>query len=158
MQAEIRKIMGFWLQLGVAGFRMDAMSFVISTKGVDRLPERNAARTPMQWSTEENAGFSRARKTILPVIADGPYGYDKISAAIQRPRPTVHARLGRTHHRAVQVDLTLDEQQGMKLPNLLTDEHSEANGRGQHRIVMEPYGYHWYRAGGLGYLLERTSA
>jgi hypothetical protein len=24
--------------------------------------------------------------------------------------------------------------------------------------VMEPYGYHWYRMGGLGYLLERSEA
>ena len=29
------KIMGFWLQLGVDGFRMDAVPFVISQKGPD---------------------------------------------------------------------------------------------------------------------------
>ncbi len=33
VQAEILKIMGFWLQLGVSGFRMDAAPFVISAKG-----------------------------------------------------------------------------------------------------------------------------
>ena len=33
VQAEILKIMGFWIQLGVAGFRMDAVPFVIATKG-----------------------------------------------------------------------------------------------------------------------------
>ena len=33
MQAEILKIMGFWLQLGVSGFRMDAVPFVIAEKG-----------------------------------------------------------------------------------------------------------------------------
>ena len=33
MQAEILKIMGFWIQLGVSGFRMDAVPFVIGTKG-----------------------------------------------------------------------------------------------------------------------------
>ena len=32
VQAEILKIMGFWLQLGVSGFRMDAVPFVISDK------------------------------------------------------------------------------------------------------------------------------
>src|SRR5580704_15803900 len=31
--AEILKIMGFWIQLGVSGFRMDAVPFIISTKG-----------------------------------------------------------------------------------------------------------------------------
>ena len=33
VQAEILKIMGFWIQLGVCGFRMDAVPFVIATKG-----------------------------------------------------------------------------------------------------------------------------
>ena len=35
VQSEILKIMGFWIQLGVSGFRMDAVPFVISTKGAD---------------------------------------------------------------------------------------------------------------------------
>ena len=35
VQAEILKIMGFWIQLGVSGFRMDAVPFVIGTKGPD---------------------------------------------------------------------------------------------------------------------------
>jgi maltose alpha-D-glucosyltransferase/alpha-amylase len=35
VQAEILKIMGFWIQLGVSGFRMDAVPFVISTKGAE---------------------------------------------------------------------------------------------------------------------------
>jgi glycosidase len=34
VQAEILKIMGFWLELGVSGFRMDAVPFVIAKKGV----------------------------------------------------------------------------------------------------------------------------
>ncbi|MBV8852178.1 MAG: alpha-amylase, partial [Sinobacteraceae bacterium] len=33
VQAEILKIMGFWIQLGVSGFRMDAVPFVIAAKG-----------------------------------------------------------------------------------------------------------------------------
>src|ERR1700730_7935177 len=35
VQAELLKIMGFWIQLGVSGFRMDAVPFVIATKGAD---------------------------------------------------------------------------------------------------------------------------
>ncbi|MFL6449568.1 MAG: alpha-amylase family protein [Bryobacteraceae bacterium] len=35
VRAEILKIMGFWIQLGVTGFRMDAVPFVIATKGPD---------------------------------------------------------------------------------------------------------------------------
>ena len=33
VRAEIQKIMGFWLQLGVSGFRMDAVPFLIEKKG-----------------------------------------------------------------------------------------------------------------------------
>ncbi len=44
VQAEIRKIMGFWLQLGVSGFRMDAIPFVIESKGAEK------ARHPRQYS------------------------------------------------------------------------------------------------------------
>src|SRR5262249_51915405 len=33
VQAEILKVMGFWIQLGVSGFRMDALPFVIASKG-----------------------------------------------------------------------------------------------------------------------------
>ncbi len=36
VQAEILKIMGFWLQLGVDGFRMDAVPFVIARKGAEQ--------------------------------------------------------------------------------------------------------------------------
>ncbi len=35
VQAEILRIMGFWLQLGVSGFRMDAVPFVIAEKGAE---------------------------------------------------------------------------------------------------------------------------
>ena len=35
--AEILKIMGFWIQLGVSGFRMDAVPFVIAEKGADMI-------------------------------------------------------------------------------------------------------------------------
>jgi maltose alpha-D-glucosyltransferase/alpha-amylase len=33
VQEEITRIMGFWLQLGVSGFRMDAVPFIIERKG-----------------------------------------------------------------------------------------------------------------------------
>lgn len=49
-----------------------------------RLPERNCARTPMQWSTEPNAGFTKSKKPIVPVIDEGPYSYEHVNAAEQR--------------------------------------------------------------------------
>lgn len=50
------------------------------------LPERESIRTPMQWSSENNAGFSKAPKEWLvrPVIEDDEYGYRKINVADQR--------------------------------------------------------------------------
>ena len=51
------------------------------------LPERNCARTPMQWSTEPHAGFTESDKPCLPVIDKGPYGYEHINAAKQRRDP-----------------------------------------------------------------------
>ncbi|WP_223202467.1 alpha-amylase family protein [Propioniciclava sp. MC1595] len=35
VQAEVAKIIGFWLQLGVDGFRVDAVPFFIETVGID---------------------------------------------------------------------------------------------------------------------------
>ncbi len=52
-----------------------------------RLKERNGARTPMQWSTEPHAGFTRSDSPVLPVIDSGPYGYHKVNAAVQRRDP-----------------------------------------------------------------------
>jgi maltose alpha-D-glucosyltransferase/alpha-amylase len=43
------------------------------------LSERLAVRTPMQWSTEKNAGFSMASHTFRPVISLGDYSYLKVN-------------------------------------------------------------------------------
>jgi maltose alpha-D-glucosyltransferase / alpha-amylase len=48
------------------------------------LPERTCCRTPMQWSTEPNGGFSKSEKPIVPVIKGGPYGFEHLNAAEQR--------------------------------------------------------------------------
>jgi len=52
-----------------------------------RLPERECARTPMQWTSERHGGFSRARKIVRPVIDDPVYGYRKVNVADQRRDP-----------------------------------------------------------------------
>jgi maltose alpha-D-glucosyltransferase / alpha-amylase len=46
--------------------------------------------------------------------------------------------------------------QGNLLINLLAEDHSQADDTGKHRIVIEAYGYRWFRVGGLDYLLRRT--
>jgi maltose alpha-D-glucosyltransferase / alpha-amylase len=52
-----------------------------------RLRERYAIRTPMQWSSEPNAGFSTAERLVRPVIRDGPYGYEHVNVEEQRREP-----------------------------------------------------------------------
>ncbi|MHB1122916.1 MAG: hypothetical protein ACYC0T_09355 [Ramlibacter sp.] len=59
---------------------------------------------------------------------------------------------------AIEIELKVGNDAGRSLTNLLSDASSEADARGRHHIVLEPYGYRWYRAGGLGYLLERAAA
>ncbi len=51
------------------------------------LPERTCGRTPMQWSTEPNGGFTKSKKPVVPVISDGPFGYQHVNAAEQRRDP-----------------------------------------------------------------------
>ena len=48
------------------------------------LSERNAVRTPMQWSAEPNAGFSTAEKLVRPVISRGTYAYEHVNVATQQ--------------------------------------------------------------------------
>jgi maltose alpha-D-glucosyltransferase/alpha-amylase len=52
-----------------------------------RLPERECARTPMQWTAERHGGFSRARNVVRPVINDPTYGYKRLNVADQRRDP-----------------------------------------------------------------------
>ena len=49
------------------------------------LGDRNGVRTPMQWSSDRNAGFSRAnpQKLYLPVIIDPEYHYEALSVENQ---------------------------------------------------------------------------
>lgn len=51
------------------------------------LDDRNSVRTPMQWSGEYQAGFSKADKLIHPVIDDGYYSYKHVNVEEQRRNP-----------------------------------------------------------------------
>jgi maltose alpha-D-glucosyltransferase/alpha-amylase len=53
------------------------------------LPERNAIRTPMQWSEDENGGFSTARpkQLVRPVISEGEFGTKSVNVLAQRLDP-----------------------------------------------------------------------
>jgi maltose alpha-D-glucosyltransferase/alpha-amylase len=51
------------------------------------LPERNCARTPMQWSGEPHGGFTTGTRPVLPVISDPIYGYQRVNVEGQRRDP-----------------------------------------------------------------------
>ena len=52
----------------------------------------------------------------------------------------------------------LPGEAGKLLVNLLTEDHSRADERGRHTLLLEGYGYRWYRVGGLEYAIERDAA
>ena len=53
------------------------------------LGDRNGVRTPMQWSPDRNAGFSRAnsQRLYLPVIIDPEYHYEAVNVEVQQNNP-----------------------------------------------------------------------
>jgi len=166
------------------------------------LPERNCARTPMQWSNEPHAGFTKSDSPTLSVISQGPYGYEQINVAQQRRDP--NSLLNWTERiirmrkevpeigwgdfsvlpcgtpevlalrfdwrnnavvvihnfspepREIELEVKTGQTSERDLINLLAENHSQANPDGMHSIVLEPFGYRWYRVGGLDYLLKRS--
>jgi maltose alpha-D-glucosyltransferase/alpha-amylase len=50
------------------------------------LGDRDGVRTPMQWSADRNAGFSRAdfAKLYFPIIMDPVYGYQSVNVEAQQ--------------------------------------------------------------------------
>jgi maltose alpha-D-glucosyltransferase / alpha-amylase len=168
-----------------------------------KLPERNCARTPMQWSTEPHGGFTKSDTPVLPVISDGPYGFQHVNVAQQRRDPNsllnwmermirmrkevpeigwgdfsfVKTRVNTVltmryswkgnavlflHNMTAdptEVCFTIDgeNESDCRLVNLLSNDHSDPKDEGRHEILLEPYGYRWFRICGLDYLLRRTA-
>jgi maltose alpha-D-glucosyltransferase / alpha-amylase len=58
--------------------------------------------------------------------------------------------------REVKFSVGVGEDAGRSLINLLSEDHSHAVSADKHQVLLEAYGYRWYRVGGLGYLLERS--
>ncbi|MGY3078448.1 glycosidase [Bradyrhizobium sp. LM6.10] len=80
VQAEILKIMGFWIQLGVSGFRMDAVPFVIATKGakvkkpIEQYDMLRAFREFLQW--RQGDAIILAEANVLPETDMEYFGRD----------------------------------------------------------------------------------
>jgi maltose alpha-D-glucosyltransferase/alpha-amylase len=54
------------------------------------LGDRNGVRTPMHWSSDKNAGFSRAnpQRLYLPIILDPEYHYEAVNVEAQQSNPS----------------------------------------------------------------------
>jgi maltose alpha-D-glucosyltransferase/alpha-amylase len=164
------------------------------------LPERECARTPMQWSGETNGGFSRAKRTVKPVISDPIYGYQRINVESQRRDPNSFLnwverkirmrrecpeiswgdwRILETREPGVLVmrydwdahsiivlhnfggkprapQLAAADVGHPLLVDLLAKNDSRADASGRHTIQLPPYGYRWYRAGGIDRNVSRS--
>ncbi len=155
----------------------------------------------LRYGDEKQGGFTKSDRPVLPVIAEGPYGYEHVNVARQRRNPNsmlnwtermirmrkevpeigwgdfavletgardllamrydwrnnsvlfAHNLSGEPREMRFETGVE-GETQGL-LVNLLADDHSRA-ADGVHRLQLEPYGYRWFRVGGLDYLLRRS--
>jgi maltose alpha-D-glucosyltransferase/alpha-amylase len=54
------------------------------------LGDRDGVRTPMQWSGDRNAGFSRSapQRLYLPIITDPEYNFEAVNVEVQQNNPS----------------------------------------------------------------------
>lgn len=154
------------------------------------LNEREAVRTPMQWSGEKNSGFSDATKLVHPIINEGFYSYKHINVENQRRDPasllnwiTGMIRLrkecveigwgkwnvlklknkqvlamqytwkGRVlliihnfNERPCELVVSEKDAGATRLIDLINNMESEVDEKKRHTIILEAYGYRWFRA------------
>jgi maltose alpha-D-glucosyltransferase/alpha-amylase len=164
-----------------------------------RLPERECARTPMQWTSERHGGFSVAKKVVRPAIDDEVYGFERVNVADQRRdsesllnwtervvrtrrecpeiswgdyvvlktsapevlalrydwRGTSLVTLSNFAGERRRVRLRVDSSRDGLLASLFDGRISRAGNDGIHRLTLEPYGWAWFRVGGIDNTLER---
>jgi maltose alpha-D-glucosyltransferase / alpha-amylase len=157
------------------------------------LPERECARTPMQWSPQKNGGFSTAKRTVRPVISDPIYGYQRVNVEAQRrdphsllnwmerkirmrkecpeiswgdwkilkrvPPDVLAMRYDWRGHTLLILHNFSDQPRVVRLGaelagdrllvDLLSTNDARATENGRHQIQLDPYGYRWFRAGGI---------
>ena len=61
------------------------------------------------------------------------------------------------HEKPVEISFSPDDEGTSELLIDILDGHdSQVTRTDEHHMVLEPYGFRWYRAGGLDYLLKRS--
>src|SRR6185312_5123533 len=66
----------------------------------------------------------------------------------------VHNLLGTP--REISFDVGLPAEDAGLLVNLLSEDHSRSHDS-RHHLLLEGFGYRWFRVGGLDYLLKRSA-
>jgi maltose alpha-D-glucosyltransferase/alpha-amylase len=79
VRTEIQRIMGYWLELGVSGFRVDAVPFIIEPqghpkKGAHQYEYLNDVRTFLQW--REGDAILLGEANVLPEEDEKFFGHD----------------------------------------------------------------------------------
>lgn len=164
------------------------------------LKERDAVRTPMQWTGDKGAGFTKADKPVHPIIDEGFYSYTHVNVENQRRDPSsllnwmtslIRLRkecpeiglgdwqiiknappkvlimcysweghsllvLHNFDEKPLEVVLTEKETGEKRLIDLMKNIESIADEKGRHTIIMEAYGYRWFRAGNLEHLFTNN--
>ncbi|HEY0806707.1 MAG TPA: maltose alpha-D-glucosyltransferase [Pseudonocardiaceae bacterium] len=106
------------------------------------LGDRDAVRTPMQWTPDRNAGFSRCDpgRIYLPVIMDPIYGYQAINVEAQSnnassllswTRRMIEVR--KQHHAFAEGDFT---DLGGSNPSVLCYQRRWRRADGRHDVVL----------------------
>jgi maltose alpha-D-glucosyltransferase/alpha-amylase len=98
------------------------------------LPERDAIRTPMQWDSTANAGFSTAtaERLIRPLVRDDGFGYARVNVVEQRRDPdsllTWFQRMLDTLRECAEVGTGEHEVREVECPSVLV--HQASTGQG----------------------------
>ena len=134
------KIEGHVMQLGVAP----------EDQAIDR-QFRVAVQNNMEWF----------KKYVTSQKANGPVPYDKRMGVTEAQYDKLqHMKADFRPGDPIEITFrpSLDATAAPQpLINLISDNHSRPNPDGQHQILLEPYGYRWFRPGGLDYLRHRSS-
>jgi len=162
------------------------------------LKEREAIRTPMQWSGEKGAGFTKRDEPETPLIKEGLYSYTNINVENQRRDPNsllnwmtalirlrkecpeigygdweivktgLNQVLGMCYswkgssllifhnfkEHPHEILLTAKQIGYEKLTDLMKNEEIINNEKDIYSIVLEAYGYRWFRTGNIDRLLR----
>jgi maltose alpha-D-glucosyltransferase / alpha-amylase len=74
VREEIRRVMGFWLELGISGFRVDAVPFLIDMEGAQVHPDEDPyqyltdMRSFLSWRTPDAILLAEANVTMDTVL------------------------------------------------------------------------------------------